>query len=867
MNELTLLVADAAAWGRAHRGLAAVLALAAAVLPVVLTRAATTALAGWRHTRLAEHARQVLITPPPVVEPGGAEVFWATLSELLAASPARRLVWGNPHVAVEYRWAGRRLTIWCWVPGPVPARLVAAAARAAWPGATTTVEDSVPPVPVGGRVRVRGSRRRSPDLLAEGGVLAPRLPAGYPLRADHDADPLRPLIQAAAQLGGDQAACVQVLARPATPRQVARLRRHARALRTGQPSTRHGSLQPTGMLAALLVGGLLRPILDLATPGTGRHRSSSSTAGRAASGGDPVRDRDARAAVDAAVQPLWEAAVRYAVTHTNSRQVDPAHLRPRLVTHADGIASAFGVYTARNRLRRLPVRDPARVVAGRRLRRGFLLPAGELATIATLPTDVAVPGLDRAGAKPMPASVAVPTGGRATKPLGLAQVGGHAVALPVADARHHLHVLGATGTGKSTFLTHLILDDIANRRGVVVIDPKGDLAADVLARLPLSVADRLVVIDPDQPRGATLNPLQLGRGPGVGDADLVVDNIVAIFSRIFARHWGPRIDDVLRVACLTLMRQPNATLTLVPPLLNDRQFRAPFIVDLDDPEGLRGFWDWYNTSPPALRAQVIGPVLARLRAFLLRDFVRATLGVPASSFDMTRVLDGGILIARLPKGQLGEDTAKLMGSFVLASVWQAATARARIPEPRRRDASVYIDEAHNVLNLAGSVADMLAEARGYRLSLTLAHQDLAQFPRETVLAISANARNKMFFSCSPEDAHALARHTLPELDEHDLAHLDAFTAAARLVVDSRTTPAFTLHTRLPRPELGLTSALRDAIARPVGTRPSTGPLIPADDANASQSAATVLTTAATSPPETTPPETTPPETTPPGTTG
>jgi hypothetical protein len=296
------------------------------------------------------------------------------------------------------------------------------------------------------------------------------------------------------------------------------------------------------------------------------------------------------------------------------------------------------------------------------------------------------------------------------------------------------------------------------------------------------------------------------------DPDLVVDNIVAIFARIFARHWGPRIDDVLRVACLTLMRHPNATLALVPPLLNNKQFRAPFVADLDDPEGLAGFWQWYDTSPPALRAQVIGPVLARLRAFLLRDFVMATIGVPQSSFDMGKVLDGGILIARLPKGQLGEDTARLMGSFVLASVWQAATARTRLPENRRRDASVYIDEAHNILNLAGSVTDMLAEARGYRLSLILAHQDLAQFPRETVLALSANARNKVYFTCSPEDAHQLARHTLPELDEHDVANLDAYTAAARLVIDARATRAFTLTTRPPKPPLGHTDALRAAVA-------------------------------------------------------
>src|SRR5262249_37222094 len=105
--------------------------------------------------------------------------------------------------------------------------------------------------------------------------------------------------------------------------------------------------------------------------------------------------------------------------------------------------------------------------------------------------------------------------------------------------------------------------------------------------------------------------------------------------------------------------------------------------------------------------------------------------------------------ARLPKGQLGEDTAKLMGSFVFASVWQAATARAALPEAARRDCAVYIDEAHNVLNLSGSVGDMLAEARGYHLSLTLAHQNLTQLPRETQLALSANARNKSYFSCSP----------------------------------------------------------------------------------------------------------------------
>ena len=124
----------------------------------------------------------------------------------------------------------------------------------------------------------------------------------------------------------------------------------------------------------------------------------------------------------------------------------------------------------------------------------------------------------------------------------------------------------------------------------------------------------------------------------------------------------------------------------------------------------------------------------------------------------------------------------------------------------------YLDEAQNFLTLASSLDTMLAEARKYRLSMVLSHQDLAQFPRDLLAAVSANARNKVYFACSPEDARALARHTLPELDEHDLTHLDAYTAAARLIVDGRQTHAFTLKTRPPRPVVGEATAIRQAAA-------------------------------------------------------
>jgi hypothetical protein len=138
--------------------------------------------------------------------------------------------------------------------------------------------------------------------------------------------------------------------------------------------------------------------------------------------------------------------------------------------------------------------------------------------------------------------------------------------------------------------------------------------------------------------------------------------------------------------------------------------------------------------------------MTRLRAFLLRSFVRDVVGAPTSSFDMAAVLDGGICLVRLPKGLLGDDTARLLGSFVVARVWQAATARARTGQPLRAPASLYVDECQNFLTLPYRFEELLPEARGYGLALHLAHQHLGQLPRELHDALSANARTKVYFT-------------------------------------------------------------------------------------------------------------------------
>lgn len=159
------------------------------------------------------------------------------------------------------------------------------------------------------------------------------------------------------------------------------------------------------------------------------------------------------------------------------------------------------------------------------------------------------------------------------KPLGESDaLPGRRIAVAVADARHHLHVIGATGTGKSTLLTNLILADASAGRGVAVLDPKGDLITDVLARLPADAGDRLILLDPADD---TATPAWNVLDPAGRPAHLIVDQLVGVFARLYAAYWGPRTDDVLRAACLTALRRDGATLADVPLLLASRRARAP----------------------------------------------------------------------------------------------------------------------------------------------------------------------------------------------------------------------------------------------------------------------------------------------------
>ncbi len=736
------------------------------LLPLLICAAFSAVMSGivwteWRHRRAHIGARFVVIEAPPEADAHAAEALWRNLVGLLRPRWLR-VLFGQPHLVFEITASEAGTRIGMWIPASVPPGLVERAIEAAWPSSRTVVQDEMPqPLPL--------------NSWCTGGELRLAHPEHFPLLTSHANDPLRSLYGALAGITDGNSAAIQILVRPVTRRRTARSHRAASALRTGKSPSLGAS------------------ILDFITPGP---------TAKIAVPEDPTRAPDIRMVLEKAAHPSWEMCIRYGVTsHGEDRRA-----KGRARGHAHAIASAFAVYTGRNGLRRRRIRRPAAVLAGRSFRHGDLVSVPELAAVAHLPTDIVVPGLSRAGAASVAPPAEVPRKG---KILGDASNTGFSrpVALAPDDARYHLHILGSTGAGKSTLLTNLVLDDVKAGRGAVVIDPKGDLIVDILDRLPEDVGSRTVILDPAELLAPpSLNVLQAD----AAERDLVVDNVVGIFRRIFEQFWGPRTDDILRAACLTLLRRDGATLAMVPRLLSEPNFRKPYIHDIDDPAGLGGFWTWYESLGSSAQAQVIGPIMNKLRAFLLRDFVRTVVGSATSSFDMGEVLDGGLCLVRVPKGILGDETSRLLGSFVVAKVWQTVTARARLGQQARVDASLYVDECQNFLTLPRAFDEMLAEARGYHLSLVLAHQHLGQLPRDLRDAVSANARNKLFFTMSPEDAGVLERHVTPTLSAHDLSHLGGYQMAARLIVGGRETSAFTMQTRPARlAVVGHGDAIRD----------------------------------------------------------
>ncbi|KJF18185.1 type IV secretory system conjugative DNA transfer family protein [Acidithrix ferrooxidans] len=364
------------------------------------------------------------------------------------------------------------------------------------------------------------------------------------------------------------------------------------------------------------------------------------------------------------------------------------------------------------------------------------------------------------------------------------------------DSLQHTVLLGPTGSGKSTTMLNLICADINAGRGVLVIDPKFDLTNEVLGRIPDSRKQDVVVIDPANDAPVGLNPL----GGARRNPELVADSILAVFKSLFADSWGPRTQDILTSALITLARQPTASLVWLPALLTDPSFRHRLTRHITDEIGLGSFWSAYDAMSPQLQAQVIAPVMNKLRQFLLRPALRAILSQTEPRFSMEDLFTKRrIVLVSLNKGLIGAESARLLGSLVVSQLWPLTLARAALPPERRHVTNVYIDEVQDYLALPTDLADALSQARSLGVGLTIAHQYRSQLPPSLRAGIDSNARTKIVFGLDASDAAEMTKMA-PNLEAEDFMLLPRFSVYTQLMVNGNASGWISGRT-LPAPKL------------------------------------------------------------------
>ncbi len=413
-------------------------------------------------------------------------------------------------------------------------------------------------------------------------------------------------------------------------------------------------------------------------------------------------------------------------------------------------------------------------------------------------------------------SPAIPVHGRI---IGTASFPGseRPLAISPTDTLRHTYVIGPSGVGKSTLLSRCVADDIAAGRGVVVIEPKSDLIAEILAHIPPERVDDVVLVEPQDPAGTVgLNPLAGDRQ----NPELVADHLLAVFKGLYGSSFGPRTTDIAAAALHTLARVPNMTLAGLPLILTDAGFRRRCMAHVDDPIALEPFWAAFDNWSDAARTEAIAPLLNKTRPLLLRPQLRAVLGQAAPKFDITDVFTKRrILLVDCSKGTLGPETSALLAALVIAQLWGATLARTRIAPERRHPVSIYLDEFQDFLRLPTDLGDALAQARGLGVGFTLANQYLHQLDPAMRSAVLANVQNRVCFRLADEDARVMATRG-SGLEPEDFAALGAFDCYTQLVAGGTVQPWCSAHTLAADPHISDPGTVR-ATPRSTYGRPRT----------------------------------------------
>lgn len=369
------------------------------------------------------------------------------------------------------------------------------------------------------------------------------------------------------------------------------------------------------------------------------------------------------------------------------------------------------------------------------------------------------------------------------------------------DRRRHVYIIGQTGTGKSTLLTNMVVDDIRQGKGVSIIDPHGDLIEKILSLIPKERIDDVIIFDPSdrfRPLGLNMLEYDLNRPE---EKTFIVNEMQSIFNKLFlAETMGPMFEQYMRSALLLLMEDaPNepATLMEVARVFTDTAFRErklsrimnPIVIDFWEKEAVKA-------GGEAALANMTPYITSKFNNFTSNDYMRPIIGQPKSAFSFRQVMDEGkILLVNLSKGRIGDINANLLGMIITGKVLMAALSRVDEPQEKRRDFNLYIDEFQNFTT--DSISTILSEARKYALNLTMAHQFIAQLTEKIRDAVFGNVGSIISFRVGAQDAEFLVKQFEPVFSENDLLNIDNFNAYVKILVNGQTTKPFNIKTLPP----------------------------------------------------------------------
>lgn len=348
------------------------------------------------------------------------------------------------------------------------------------------------------------------------------------------------------------------------------------------------------------------------------------------------------------------------------------------------------------------------------------------------------------------------------------------------DRRRHMYLIGKTGMGKSTTLENMIIDDIRKGYGVGFVDPHGDTAEKILDYVPSNRVNDIVYINPaDSDFPVAFNILET-IDPRY--KHLIASGLMGVFKKLWPDVWSARMEYILNNTLLALLDYPGSTMLGINRMLADKAYRLKVVSKIQDPV-VKAFWvDEFARYNERYASEAIAPIQNKVGQFLSVALIRNIVGQVTSTINIRKIMDTGkILILNLAKGRIGEDNSRLMGGMFITKLQLSAMERVDTPEEERRDFYLYVDEFQNFAT--ESFANILSEARKYRLDLILAHQYIEQLDEKVSAAVFGNMGTIACYRVGATDAEFLEKEFGPQFTAVDLVNLPKYHMYLKLMID------------------------------------------------------------------------------------